>query len=898
MDVEPAAQLLQEKDPYGPAGLGPGLHDASLYHGKYYLYFGAAPAVVLFLPFKAITGLDFPENLATALFCLAGLAANAVLAALVLRRFFPQRGAGWWLAAIVGLGLGNMAMVLVRRAAFWELPIAAAYAFASASLLFACCAVTARRRVNVFLALASASYGLAIGSRPVYSIGAVGLVALFWTAAAPAGAWRPAFDRRALRAALAVFAPVGALVALIFWYNDQRFGSPFEFGMTWALTGYDIPRWKAFDWGNLPRNLWYYFWAPAHWTRYFPFAQPIGPAPWKGSAAYLGEDNVYGMIPNLPIVLFSAGVPLLFSRRRPQRRATGGFVVFLSCIFGLNALVLLRFSAAAGRYLVDLVPYLTLLGFCGAWAALEVLESRRILRRLLVAGVSLALVVTAAFNVCAGFQAGRVFELDNPAGYASVAGVLNRLPAALERLAGYRPGRLQLRVRFPRDKPSHYEPLVTTGWAFLSDILYTRYGLDGRIEFGFAHVGGVGIRGPQTRIDYDQEHTVDVEMGSMYPPASHPWFRSMLPVQASRYQHRLSVRLDGREVLAGEAPFFDSAPGDIKVGRNPTGFLVERAFTGTLLQERRIPTVVPPPEDRAAGPVRFLLTFPTGRVGESEPLVTTGTRGHGDVLFVTYDASNRIRFAHDHWGHSLTTSAPIDYEPGREHIVDVWMSSLFPTQRPLVPWSGASSGPGTAFTSIAVRLDGRVVWSAPDPIYPAVPGQVTLTQNLIGATSCSRGFTGVVEGWCRLGDARGGAGPEALVLQFPQYDAARTEVVLSCGRGAQAVRLLARYRAQQIRLVLAQPGMPEVESEPLSVDPGVGHTLAFDPTAAPLVMRLDGREVLRTAPAGGWAAFPVDCWLGDNPPGDSGSGEAFSGRILSLRRVSAADGQTNFDSAR
>ena len=898
MDEAPAPQLLQLKDPYGPAGTKTGLHDASLYHGRYYLYFGAAPAVVLFAPFKAITGLDFPENLATALFGIAGVLVNAVLAALVLRRLFPRRGAVWWVAAIVGLGLGNLGLLLMRRAAFWELPIAAASAFGSASVLFAFCAVTARRRSLLWLSLASASYGFAIGSRALYLIAAVGLLAPFWAVATPPGGRRPGFDRRAVRAALAAFLPVGALVGLIFWYNAARFGSPFEFGMTWALTGYDMPRWKAFDWANLPRNCWYYLFAPAHWIRYFPFVQPIGPSPWKGSPAYLGEDNVYGMLPNLPIVLFAAGLPLLLARRRPDRRPVGAWVAFVGGIFGMNALVLLRFSAAAGRYLVDFVPYLSLLGLCGAWAALDALEPRRILRRLLGAGVVAALAVTVAFNLGAGFQAGLVFELSNPAGYARVAGCFNRLPAAVERLAGYQPGRLQLRVRFPQGKPSHYEPLVTTGWDYLSDILYVKYGLDGRIEFGCAHLGGTDLHGRQVRINYAQEHTVDVEMGSMYPPASHPWFRPLLPVQAARFKHRVTVRLDGQEVLSGEVPCFESDPRDIRVGRNLTGALVDPAFTGSILQARRIPTIVPPPDGTAAGPLRLLLRFPTDRPGQSEPLVTTGSTGRGDVLLVTYDAPNRIHFAHDHWGHPLATSAPVECEPGRVHVVDLWMDSLAAHGQPAPAWVGTASGPGAARPDIAVRLDGRVVWSQADRFYASTPAQVTPTQNLIGSTSCSPGFTGAVEGWCRLGDTRGAAGPEELVLQFPDYDATRTEVVLSCGRGAQAARLLVRYQSPQVRLVLAQAGMPDVASAPLAVDPGVDHLLTFDPTANPLVLRLDGRELLRAAPAGAWAAFPVDCWLGDNPPGERGPGEEFSGRIYRLRRLPGPGGQPDFGPVR
>ena len=47
LDTKPAPQLLAMSDPYDPAANEPyRLHDASLYRGKYYVYFGAAPVVV------------------------------------------------------------------------------------------------------------------------------------------------------------------------------------------------------------------------------------------------------------------------------------------------------------------------------------------------------------------------------------------------------------------------------------------------------------------------------------------------------------------------------------------------------------------------------------------------------------------------------------------------------------------------------------------------------------------------------------------------------------------------------------------------------------------------------------------------------------------------------------
>ena len=61
--VQPAAELLALPNPYDPIANGRfRLHDATLYHGKYYLYFGPTPAIVLFLPYKVLTGSHLPAR--------------------------------------------------------------------------------------------------------------------------------------------------------------------------------------------------------------------------------------------------------------------------------------------------------------------------------------------------------------------------------------------------------------------------------------------------------------------------------------------------------------------------------------------------------------------------------------------------------------------------------------------------------------------------------------------------------------------------------------------------------------------------------------------------------------------------------------------------------------------
>jgi len=57
LPVEPAPELLRLSDPYDPAANAKyRLWDASLYRGRYYLYFGPGPAVALMLPWRIATG--------------------------------------------------------------------------------------------------------------------------------------------------------------------------------------------------------------------------------------------------------------------------------------------------------------------------------------------------------------------------------------------------------------------------------------------------------------------------------------------------------------------------------------------------------------------------------------------------------------------------------------------------------------------------------------------------------------------------------------------------------------------------------------------------------------------------------------------------------------------------
>src|SRR5882757_5023483 len=75
LPIEPAPELLALPNPWDPAANEPyRMHDMALFRGRYYLYHGAGPAVMLFAPWRLITGHDLPERFALFLFCFGGFA--------------------------------------------------------------------------------------------------------------------------------------------------------------------------------------------------------------------------------------------------------------------------------------------------------------------------------------------------------------------------------------------------------------------------------------------------------------------------------------------------------------------------------------------------------------------------------------------------------------------------------------------------------------------------------------------------------------------------------------------------------------------------------------------------------------------------------------------------------
>src|ERR1700690_2049704 len=110
VDVAPSPSLVHARNPYDPATrpAGPVLSDASYYKGRYFIYFGVAPVVTLFLPWRLVTGHELPAPYAALILVNGAFLACTLLWWKLRRRYFPDSGVVALATGILVIGLGPM----------------------------------------------------------------------------------------------------------------------------------------------------------------------------------------------------------------------------------------------------------------------------------------------------------------------------------------------------------------------------------------------------------------------------------------------------------------------------------------------------------------------------------------------------------------------------------------------------------------------------------------------------------------------------------------------------------------------------------------------------------------------------------------------------------------------
>lgn len=412
LDEEPSAALLSLPDPYriGARKDIPYLWDATLYQGRYYLYWGPTPALMI-LPLKIV----FPAlkigdlDLVFAFVCCLYLTLCLLLLT-VWRRHYSSLPPWTLVLGLLVAGLVSPLTWMLNRPEVYEVAIAAGQFFLFFGLCFMYSALD-RDNLSVGRILLAASFwGLAIGSRTSQAIPVLflTLVAAVWAFLRRdrlrlAGRWGWALAALGLPLALSAIA--------LSWYNWARFGSLLEFGYRYQLTLLQLPKHygEIFSGVYIAPNLYNYLLNPFTVAGEFPFIKPQYGRTDFGVGLVLPRiyfsEAVTGLVYTFPF-MFLAIVALWpsgpFSRleegaTRPESHYALAFRMLRIALVGvlvLQLLALLVFFFATERYLAEGVPALTLLAVLGFWRGCDRLSKGPIGRAIFCVIAVLLVVIT------------------------------------------------------------------------------------------------------------------------------------------------------------------------------------------------------------------------------------------------------------------------------------------------------------------------------------------------------------------------------------------------------------------------------------------------------------------------------------------------------------------------
>lgn len=275
--AEPPQELLSLANPYDTSERAAydveAFYDYAMYEGRYYVYFGPAPLLLLYYPCYWLTG-QIP-TLTLAMLLLSLMSTPLIYWALLgmvskygkrpnlfllsLGCFTVACVAGWPMMATLG-----------QR---YENAVACAVVMCAGALGFGFHALTQKRgfRRAAMFALCGVFFALQGMSRASTLLMTTAMLAPGFVGVLRD---RAASVRSKARDSACFLIPALAGVGLVMWYNYARFGSVSEFGQLYQLTTEDI-RYNVFRAEFIPQALWHNLLDFPSFTLPFPYVKPV-----------------------------------------------------------------------------------------------------------------------------------------------------------------------------------------------------------------------------------------------------------------------------------------------------------------------------------------------------------------------------------------------------------------------------------------------------------------------------------------------------------------------------------------------------------------------------------------------------------------------------------------------
>jgi len=425
VDADPGQALLEAEDPHSNVSRPPfndEVWDMSLYKGKLYLYWGPVPALLI-TPIQLFSGKPITDIYLVYFFLAGLLVLNSLMIIKLWRRFFENIPAWNVFICIALAGLILPVLWSLNIPNVYEAAIGAGQFFLIGGIYFAFSAFERNASINKWnLFLAGLFWACSVGSRAINALSVIFLTALtvFWILK---NLHRPINWNQFIREITALFIPLVVGAIAIGWYNWARFGSPFEFGLRYQITIFNLNQQMnlTFQPDYFLLNFYAYIFQPFTFISNFPFIQPITINSLFESLKlvtpkiYAG-GRVAGILFYAPFLVLAllplfSNNKILSANARPYR-----FIIYLlGGSFIINFLNILFYFFGQMRFLVDVISQITLLAIIGYWEIIQIRfnsTSKRTKYFLVLANFLIVFTILVSFLLAFSSETSRMEKLN------------------------------------------------------------------------------------------------------------------------------------------------------------------------------------------------------------------------------------------------------------------------------------------------------------------------------------------------------------------------------------------------------------------------------------------------------------------------------------------------------
>lgn len=443
--AEPSEALISLPDPYDPLQNSDlRLHDASLYQGRYYLYFGPVPALMAFIPWKLLTGKPMPHNLAAAIFAIGGFTISLLLMVLIVRGAEIKGSFLSFMIGILMLGLCNMVLPQLRGPVMYEVASLSAYLFSMLSLFFIFSFLLFERRKIIHLLISSLFYGLAIASRFSYVYGVIIFLIPLWCFLDDQKVFSRGYVRKTAVFLTMFGMPLSVCIGLLLLYNYYRFGNFLEFGLRYQLGIVNPLGHPFFSIQNFWINNYLHLMSGMLINGSFPFFH-VQSVTIPATITIPSYYPIYwvqlttpaaGLLVNIPFLwIIIPGWVYLKPWKLESLKPIRYFASLLLLGGATNWLVVSLFSFACNHYVIDFLPLFLLLScliyFMTYDQLHEVIVGRAIVQCIVITTVVYAVSANIGMSV-EGY--GHIFKKGNPELHTAIEHFFDFIPHMINQL--------------------------------------------------------------------------------------------------------------------------------------------------------------------------------------------------------------------------------------------------------------------------------------------------------------------------------------------------------------------------------------------------------------------------------------------------------------------------------